>query len=412
MWLLPGDPRQGGVVPVLLSSSVGLCVDAAGAPRARRSSPTSRPGCRDSEVSAPSVPAHARPAAGRGRPRAPRGGPGATGAAHRSRERLHHPDFGAGLGGAALFEPLDEALLRVVEVRARGSLERRSATASRSTRSRSSARASRHRCEGHLPAASRRTTDGGGAFGDTRLQPTCPPSARPQELLRTRRRRARAAGGAGPAGRRQRVCEVWLFRDPPAALPIRRAGRSRRRPGPPVPVDAGALEAPPDAARQLELAGARPGALPGGGRPDPPAVPSIHFAPGCPSGFGRSAPTLGAASGSPGRPAPAAAPANDQLGPRLPLAAPRAARVPAAQDPDADLSVADPVAWPSCSLTPATCCTTASTGSPPRPTSRRRGSDLGAPPRPTRRLPGQRRHRPSPSCTSGRTGRRTVDVLR
>jgi phage baseplate assembly protein W len=39
-------------------------------------------------------------------------------------ERLHHPDFGAGLGAAVLFEPLDPALQSVIEVRARGSLER------------------------------------------------------------------------------------------------------------------------------------------------------------------------------------------------------------------------------------------------------------------------------------------------
>jgi phage baseplate assembly protein W len=39
------------------------------------------------------------------------------------RERLHRPDFGAGLGESALFEPLDGALLGLVEVRARGSLE-------------------------------------------------------------------------------------------------------------------------------------------------------------------------------------------------------------------------------------------------------------------------------------------------
>lgn len=38
-------------------------------------------------------------------------------------ERLHRPDFGAGLGSATLFEPLDAALASVVEVRARGSLE-------------------------------------------------------------------------------------------------------------------------------------------------------------------------------------------------------------------------------------------------------------------------------------------------
>ena len=39
-------------------------------------------------------------------------------------ERLHRPDFGAGLGAAAVFEPLDGALASVVEMRARGSLER------------------------------------------------------------------------------------------------------------------------------------------------------------------------------------------------------------------------------------------------------------------------------------------------
>lgn len=38
-------------------------------------------------------------------------------------ERLHRPDFGAGLGAAAVFEPLDAALASVVEMRARGSLE-------------------------------------------------------------------------------------------------------------------------------------------------------------------------------------------------------------------------------------------------------------------------------------------------
>ena len=37
-------------------------------------------------------------------------------------ERLHHPDFGAGLGASALFEPLQPSLLGIVEVRARGSL--------------------------------------------------------------------------------------------------------------------------------------------------------------------------------------------------------------------------------------------------------------------------------------------------
>jgi phage baseplate assembly protein W len=39
-------------------------------------------------------------------------------------ERLHHPDFGAGLGPSALFEPLDGALASVVELRARASLDR------------------------------------------------------------------------------------------------------------------------------------------------------------------------------------------------------------------------------------------------------------------------------------------------
>jgi phage baseplate assembly protein W len=39
-------------------------------------------------------------------------------------ERLHQPDFGAGVGAATLFEPLDAALTSIVEVRARGSLDR------------------------------------------------------------------------------------------------------------------------------------------------------------------------------------------------------------------------------------------------------------------------------------------------
>lgn len=38
-------------------------------------------------------------------------------------ERLHRPAFGAGLGATALFEPLDAALVGLVEVRARGSLQ-------------------------------------------------------------------------------------------------------------------------------------------------------------------------------------------------------------------------------------------------------------------------------------------------
>jgi phage baseplate assembly protein W len=37
-------------------------------------------------------------------------------------ERLHRPDFGAGLG-TALFEPLDLALSGVIEMRLRGSLD-------------------------------------------------------------------------------------------------------------------------------------------------------------------------------------------------------------------------------------------------------------------------------------------------
>lgn len=39
-------------------------------------------------------------------------------------ERLHHADFGAGLGPAVLFEPVQGALTSLVEMRARGSLER------------------------------------------------------------------------------------------------------------------------------------------------------------------------------------------------------------------------------------------------------------------------------------------------
>ena len=40
-----------------------------------------------------------------------------------TRERLHRPDFGAGLGAATIFEPLDAALQSVIEVRAKGSLD-------------------------------------------------------------------------------------------------------------------------------------------------------------------------------------------------------------------------------------------------------------------------------------------------
>jgi uncharacterized protein len=39
------------------------------------------------------------------------------------RERLHRGGFGAGLGAAALFEPIDGGLGTVVEMRAKGSLE-------------------------------------------------------------------------------------------------------------------------------------------------------------------------------------------------------------------------------------------------------------------------------------------------
>ena len=39
-------------------------------------------------------------------------------------ERLHRPDFGAGLGATTLFEPLDGALASVAEMAARGSLDR------------------------------------------------------------------------------------------------------------------------------------------------------------------------------------------------------------------------------------------------------------------------------------------------
>lgn len=39
-------------------------------------------------------------------------------------ERLHHADFGAGLGPAVLFEPIQGTLSGIVELRARSSLER------------------------------------------------------------------------------------------------------------------------------------------------------------------------------------------------------------------------------------------------------------------------------------------------
>lgn len=39
-------------------------------------------------------------------------------------ERLHRPDLGAGLGAATLFEPVDASVRAVVQIRARGALER------------------------------------------------------------------------------------------------------------------------------------------------------------------------------------------------------------------------------------------------------------------------------------------------
>jgi len=39
-------------------------------------------------------------------------------------ERLHRPDFGAGLEAGTLFEPLDAAVASITEVRARSSLDR------------------------------------------------------------------------------------------------------------------------------------------------------------------------------------------------------------------------------------------------------------------------------------------------
>jgi phage baseplate assembly protein W len=38
-------------------------------------------------------------------------------------ERLHRPDFGAGLGASALFAPVDDALASLVDLRIRGSLD-------------------------------------------------------------------------------------------------------------------------------------------------------------------------------------------------------------------------------------------------------------------------------------------------
>lgn len=38
-------------------------------------------------------------------------------------ERLHRPELGAGLGAHALFEPLDQALASIVDMRARSSLQ-------------------------------------------------------------------------------------------------------------------------------------------------------------------------------------------------------------------------------------------------------------------------------------------------
>ena len=122
-WLMPSVRVTFQNQPVVLSSSIGMCLNPAGVPQGPERSPDSRRRCRQRELRTPPVPPRAGACARRRRSRAPHRRPRSARPAHRDGERLHHPDFGAGLGAGALFEPLDPALLGIVSVRARGSLQ-------------------------------------------------------------------------------------------------------------------------------------------------------------------------------------------------------------------------------------------------------------------------------------------------
>ena len=253
-------------------------------------------------------------------------------------ERLHRPDFGAGLGAATLFEPLDGALASVVEVRARGSLDQAlgdrievvEVKVGRSGESTLLA-AVTYRLRGPTAGRAWRWRSSADPW---LLEPTCPPSARPEQLFDppsgVHGLRA-AQTQLGPP----RTLDVWLYQDPPAALAD--PGRLEARPPPggtPVAISAAVDRAEPDAARRAD---ARRSARPARYRllvEPPAAVPfdplrtwlPVRLRPEC-ADLGSCFPT------EEPPPAPAASPVLRLPRPRLALAAPGAARVPAPPRP-------------------------------------------------------------------------------
>ena len=180
------------------------------------------------------------------------------------------------------------------------------------------------------------------------FEPTCPPVHRPELLLdpTTPVAGLRAAQGRLTAG--IRYCEVWLYQDPPAALADPARWTVTAPPGArPVSVTAATIEALPTPHVRLDPGRrARRDPLPGGGRPGQGAGGRLrsvaHVAPGPtatrvprPGQLLRSTPRPGP---RPTADRPSTLLARDYRSLRRALLEYRRQ-----QDPDADLSVADPV---------------------------------------------------------------------
>ena len=176
------------------------------------------------------------------------------------------------------------------------------------------------------------------------LQPTCPPSARPQELLAP----GANAHGLRAAGARldgaQRLLDVWLFRDPPASLADASLWTLVPPPGgTPVPIAAATLEAAPAPHLELELSG-----LPDPARyrlqvAPPVAVPFDPLRTWLPVRLRPECPDLGSCfAGSPVRPAPEPSPVHDYSARDWRSLRRALIEFQLRKDPDADLSVADP----------------------------------------------------------------------
>jgi hypothetical protein len=176
------------------------------------------------------------------------------------------------------------------------------------------------------------------------LQPTCPPSARPQELLAP----GANAHGLRAAGARldgaQRVLDVWLFRDPPAALADPSLWTLTPPPGgTPVPIAAAALQAAPAPHLELELSG-----LPDPARyrlqvAPPAAVPFDPLRTWLPVRLRPECPDLGSCfAGPPVRPTPEPSPVHDYSARDWRSLRRALTEYLLREDPEADLSVADP----------------------------------------------------------------------